>query len=137
MDNLPNSKQDNQSQPPQSQPVNNGPIYDTPSKPGINKPFGESSFVSETPKTPEKMKNTEVIPNPEFGPKPGEKEQTQEDQNEIATLAKDPEEAKVVDKTDQITTLHDIKNSTDSLTIKADKDEEEFIEGVEKRHGHV
>jgi len=42
-----------------------------------------------------------------------------------------------VDKTDKITSLHEIKSSTDKLTVEADEEEERFIEEVEKHHGDL
>ena len=44
---------------------------------------------------------------------------------------------RVVDKTDEITSLHEIKSSPDKLTTEADEEEERFIEEVEKHHGDL
>ena len=46
------------------------------------------------------------------------------------------EDPKVVDKTETLTTLHHVVDTPDVLTKEADKDEEHFIEEVEKHHGH-
>jgi hypothetical protein len=40
----------------------------------------------------------------------------------------------VVNRTDEVTTLHPIKKPTNKLTEEADKEEEEFIEKVEAAH---
>jgi hypothetical protein len=42
----------------------------------------------------------------------------------------------VVDKTEEITELHDVKETADNLTKFADEEEEEFIQEVETAHGH-
>ncbi|MBP7928175.1 hypothetical protein KAZ57_03440 [Patescibacteria group bacterium] len=42
----------------------------------------------------------------------------------------------VVDKTEELTSLHHIQSTKDPLTQVADKEEEEFIEEIEKHHGH-
>jgi len=59
----------------------------------------------------------------------------QGDDNNIAVEKGITPVSSIVDQTDTITTLHHIENPREDLTEFADKEEEEFIEKVEKRHG--
>lgn len=90
-----------------------------PTPPEVQKP---PETISSLEKTPVPKPAGQEPPAPQQGP-----------QTENAT--EDP--PKVVDKTDEITTLHEIKDSKDKLTKEADEEEEHFIEEVEKHHGRL
>ena len=131
-------------------PINNDSINDAPDgalddgnsvisiKPGSI--FGGSSgtteggFIPETPAPPETQKSPESIPTP-TPPQPKKPEKSVE---EAPTPIEQTEPTQnVVDKTEQITTLHEIKSTKDKLTKEADEEEEHFIEEVEKHHGNL
>mgnify|MGYP001488050299 CR=1 FL=1 len=98
----------------------------------LEKPPVESSFSSEKIPTPENITSPENLPVP----KP-EIQQTPETSTDTIAQANKERVEKVVDKTSEITTLHDIKPTKDKLTIEADEEEERFIEEVEKHHGKL
>ena len=126
MSNLPNSQTDND--------INNS--NDVISiKPGsiFGAAGAESSFVSESPAPPETPKSPEA-----FTPVPAPIPPKFEEKVEATVPIEETEPVQnVVDKTDQITTLHDIQKTEDKLTEEADEEEEHFIEEVEKHHGDL
>lgn len=97
------------------------------------KPPVESSFSPETNPDSEKLRSPENIPVP----KPEIKKIPEAEKEILPTPEKNDEVENVVDKTSEITTLHDIKPTKDKLTIEADEEEERFIEEVEKHHGNL
>ena len=107
-----------------------GSIFGTAGKPAIG---AESGFVPETPTPSEIQKSPEtIVPVP--APKPPvfeEEVETSDPLTETKPLKN------VADKTDEITTLHDIQKTEDKLTKKADEEEEHFIEEVEMHHGDL
>jgi len=98
-------------------------------------PAGESVPIFETPSTHEQAPSAEInvpIPTPDNTPTSSATPQSVASSKTAPNTA-----ARVVDKTDKITSLHEIKSSTDKLTVEADEEEERFIEEVEKHHGDL
>ncbi|MFC1622248.1 hypothetical protein ACFL13_02640 [Patescibacteria group bacterium] len=97
--------------------------------------------VQETQPKVEPQGVPETAPAPEIPlpppPPPAKQDDNKNDQKDSDDIKQDPSPPKnVVDKTDTLTTLHEIKKPTDSLTDFADDEEEEFIKEVEEHHGH-
>jgi len=78
-------------------------------------------------------RSVETIPQTSKSVKGGDKKKKKKEDKKIKT----PVKLNVVDKTEKITELHPVKTTTDTLTTKADQNEELFIEEVEKIHGLV
>lgn len=93
----------------------------------------ESSFSPEISKPQEILKNPESIPIPN----PPQIDPVKKDLPLNTVADTQHVTKKVVDKTDQITTLHEIDDTRDKLTKEADDEEEHFIEEVEKHHGNL
>jgi len=93
----------------------------------------ESSFSPESAKPTETLKSPESIPVP----KPETVKETEISTNSSIQQNQTDSTKHVVDKTNQITTLHDIKPTKDKLTLNADEEEERFIEEVERHHGNL
>ena len=108
-------------------PVKSGGIFG-------GKPTAESSFIPETPAPSETQKSPESIPTP-TPPQPKEFKKSTEEA--LPPIEQTEPIQNVVDKTEQITTLHEIKSTKDKLTKEADEEEEHFIEEVEKHHGDL
>ena len=109
------------------------PPAPSPSGPESLPPL-ENPFTKE-----ENAKQTETLPTPEAPAAPAPQVIKEE---KIVTLEDvvnepPPETEKIVDKTAEVTAIHSIPETTDSLTVEADKKEEDFIEEVEKHHGHL
>lgn len=78
----------------------------------------------------------ETSPSPP--PSPNRQPSLQDNQTEaISTLQNTEEIQQIKDETGTSTKTHPLEQTGDNLTAEADKEEEELIEGVEKRHGHL
>jgi|GEM_PF-3617888 len=96
-------------------------------------PHSETGDRAEVPTQPETYDPLENMPPPV-------PQNLTDDTSSDSTpkSAKKPRsQSSVVDKTDQLTSLHEIKIPKDNLTKEADEEEERFIEEVEKHHGHL
>jgi len=97
-------------------------------------PQAETAPSRETHASTETLKLQEKVAPPT--PKPSKEKPKPEAPKD--TIGEDSNRPPVVvDKTDQITSLHEIKKPMDKLTEEADDEEERFIEEVEKQHGHL
>lgn len=96
--------------------------------------LGEGSASVEKQPEPETLKSPEKVPTPKPTPEENEEETVSDIVPETPTTEGSP---KIVDKTDELTSLHQIKEPQDKLTKEADEEEERFIEEVEKHHGDV
>ncbi|MBN1162831.1 hypothetical protein JXA34_03775 [Patescibacteria group bacterium] len=131
-------------QPPVTNLNNQGaddiPPQQAPSKPAEPKnPEGYvPSFETYTPS--EVQEAQEVQKAPETEPKPVSETPQPKKLPEPQTISLDTEvaqeELNIVDKTEKVTELHEIKTPKDKITDRADADEEKFIQEVEAAHGH-
>lgn len=119
---------------PQSQGDQQQPVIQPPSKSPEEAPVTYETYVPEIQKSAEVQKSGE-IPKPVVEtPQPNApKPQTQLSGSSPNTTAED---LNVVDRTSEITSLHDIKKPRDKITDRADEEETDFIEKVEAAHGH-
>lgn len=62
---------------------------------------------------------------------------TQPQAETISTLHSEEKPEQIKDKTKQTKATRHLSETTDRLTQEADEEEENFIEGVEKHHGHL
>ncbi len=104
----------------------------------------EKGFVPKAPEKPEIpaiLASPETQPAPEIQPVPQSplynEPKNEQLPSEPAPIPTPPPTQSVVDKTEQITSLHEIKSTEDELTKEADEEEEHFIEEVEKQHGDL
>lgn len=137
MNNLPNDNDITNNQAPSLDDLN-------PSVPSANTP--ESMPVAEAPKSPEaaptpeippveeKLPSLEDLKSPELQQQPKDRTITPE---ELATVEVPVNEDTIKDLTDQVTQLHELTQTKDKITQKADDEEEHFIEEVEKHHGNL
>ena len=119
---------------PYAQPIfNDDPKNDS----NVGESFSEKPPV-EPSFSPEKAPAPETLPSPENIPIPKPESQKETKETPITAEGNNQEKIKnVVDKTSEITTLHDVAPTKDKLTIEADEEEERFIEEVEKHHGKL
>ena len=133
MSNLPNSQIDDSSGINPVEP--NNTTSDPTSTPT---PLGttnvERGYIPETPRPSETILPPENL-QPPVPPKSVEPEKSVEET--LLSVEQTTPVTEVADKTDQITTLHEIKETKDKLTEEADEEEEHFIEEVEKHHGDL
>lgn len=101
--------------------------------------FPESASVPETPSSPETQTSPEIQKLPEklTGPIPKTAQAAPPLEVPKNGAVEPTQIPNIVDKTDQLTTLHEIKEPKDKLTKEADEEEEHFIEEVEKHHGDL
>ena len=96
----------------------------------------ETSPVQEMTPTPENsqaetLKPTETITQPPQAPI----QEPEKDFVPLESAVSEPEQpAQVVDKTEEPTELHELKDTRDKLTSIADKEEDEFIKKVKAVH---
>ncbi len=97
----------------------------------VSTPETPSSSETQTPSESLRSKEKIPIPTPEPAPSTPPLETPKDG------VVESVEVPNVVDKTDEITSLHEIKKPMDKLTKEADEEEEHFIEEVEKHHGNL
>ncbi len=133
MNNLPPDP--NQPVTPPSDPSTLGPAIKG-SESGV---FPESTPAPETAPSPETQTPPETLKPKEEIPVPAPKTVKPTPPLEVPKdgEVEPPQVPNVVDKTDQVTSLHEIKEPKDKLTEEADEEEEHFIEEVEKHHGNL
>ncbi len=97
----------------------------------------EGMPVVETTKNPTEIVRNEKLTQAELAKTPVPQSRLEEEQSiTLSDVATKPIQAKVVDKSEEPLHLHPINQTPDKLTEEADKEEEHFIEEVEKHHGH-
>jgi len=101
--------------------------------------FQESTTTPKAPSSPEAQPSPEILNSQENIPVPSPETAQTASPLEVPKdgAIKPTQIQNVVDKTDQLTSLHEIKKPKDKLTKEADDEEEHFIEEVEKHHGNL
>jgi len=133
MNNLPQDP--NQPISPPSGPNSSGSVL----KGSEGSTIPEGSPTPETPSSSEVQTSPESLTSQEKIPIPSPKAAQSPSQLEVPrdSVVEPAQVQNVVDRTDQVTSLHEIKEPKDKLTEEADDEEEHFIEEVEKHHGNL
>ena len=104
----------------------------------------ENPLIPETPISEEQTTPVETLSMPEIQVAPeiptsaaGTQTPTQPEDDLPEQFKVTEPVPKVVDRTEQITELHQIDQPGDALTKEADEEEKKFIEEVEKHHGNI